>query len=351
MNTRSLGAAIAVVGATLFYNWGSAQAGVIYPDPADGWGYIFTGDPAAAGGGESGGLDGGWGYINGSSEWDGQGLGAGVGAPGGIQSTGGALTIMDASTETSGTGNNRKLYVTRDVLGTASGGTPVPNLPDTFLDTGVTLSFRVRLTPGQLENGVSSPNGGVISDDGKGMLGLRQATGDSIISFALHNDVEDNSPTATVDFGAGGRGLTMNNANGDAPTNNVDSTEAGTRNNLPLAGDLTEFQEFWVTIQADGDPGNLATHTVRVFANGSVTPLVFPVTAGNGNDENYSYIGMGSSGSGRVQSIDYDFVAIRAGVIDPIPEPATAGLLGLGLAGLSLRRRRALVQSAAHLTR
>ena len=66
-----------------------AGPGIAYPDPPGGWTYILDGSQAAPGTASAAfdALDGTWNYINGSSEWDGSGVGSVIGTtnkPGGV---------------------------------------------------------------------------------------------------------------------------------------------------------------------------------------------------------------------------------------------------------------------------
>ena len=320
-----------------------AQLGSSFADPLGGWRYAYLGNDAA-GLPQPGGvaLDGTWRSDNGSDEWDGLSRLLNGADLGGVDASGGILTIEDATTTTSGTGNNRKLYFTHDPVQDGLDLTTAGAL----LDSGLTLFFRARLTP---QSGVvdltSAPNGYGIFSGGKGNFGYRQSS-DQIISFSLVNQIEDISPTST--FTNPAAGLTMNRNVGDAPTSGVnsDSTIGGVLSpNLNLVPvDPSLFHEFWITIQAnDATPGN-GTHTVKVYVDGTLTPSIFDVTAGNG-DEGTSfpnYLELGANNSSTVGAFDVDFFAYKEGVLTPslIPEPTIGALLGLGLAGLFLRPRR-----------
>jgi uncharacterized repeat protein (TIGR01451 family) len=299
---------------------GSLRAGVSYGDPSGGWAYLYTGDAAAGTPRRTPAfaLDGTWRHENGSDEWNGDVRGAASPPAGGVESNGGILTIEDAVTTTSGNNNNRKIYFTHAVT---QDGVSALNL----LDTGVTLSFRARLTPTDAKSEIAMPNGYGIFSDGKGMFGVRQSSPSSIISFSLVRATEDSTPTASLNFTAAG--LTMNRLNGDAPVGSgaVNNTATASQNQvLPLAP--TVFHEFWITIQAnDATPGN-GTHRVTIYVDGSTTPTVFNVTAGTGSDTDTTitpnwtdYIALGLNNSATIGAFDTDFFAFKPGVIAPVP--------------------------------
>lgn len=296
-----------------------------YSAPAGGWTYTLDGSNAAGGAGFTA-LDGSWSHDNGSDAWDESAIGAG--SAGGVSSMDGFLRIQDTGDPRDygmpDPGSNRKIYLGHDI--TAEGAAA------NILDAGVTLSFRTRLaTTAPLDDArpdggagvVPWPAGGdgyVIHDGGKGNFSIKQANG-GVVSFSLGDD---------------GAGLLMNGLNGNAITGDV-NTGQGTAN--ALAANLTDWNEFWVTIQG----GGAGTHLVDIYANGSLTPSSFEVTAGGGNDfGDIGYIAMGAGSTGNSGAFDVDFFSWAPGATAPVPEPST-GVLALLIAPLALaiRRRRA----------
>lgn len=280
----------------------------VYAPPAGGWAYIYNGASVSNAGASA--LDGTWNHDNGSDSWSGDSRGIGAGLLGGLSSTGGVLTIEDAVVSGTSSVDNRRYYLTHDLL------RELPTASATsLLDNGVTLSFRARLTPASdpLVELTNAPNGFVNVLDGKGMFGVRQAGGNGmLISFSLHQASEDTSATAAFNFGQAG--LHMNNLNGDARSAQVDPGDGGVLNVLPL--DPRLFHEFWITIAENGlAPG---THRVSVYIDGGETPTVFNVTAGSGLDAPFTnYLAMGLPSTGQRGAYDVDFFSYKPGVLAP----------------------------------
>jgi hypothetical protein len=329
---------LSIVALVLCWVASTASAGVSYPNPPGGWTYIYTGDAAAGGGGSLfDALDGTWSHNNGSDSWAGDAIDGGT-PPGGVSalSEGGVnfMRIQDCGNPTNHNmpdPSNRRIYLGH--LTTSQTLTP--------LDSGVTLAFRARIpttapldaqypaTGSDGENrtvagGTPWPAGGngyVNYSDGKGTFGIGQRSGGvKIISFCLALASDDpytnELPSA---------GLVMNHLNGTAPTANVDiwGNEPGTMNILPIA-DPTVWHEFWIVIQADTSGGG--THRVTIYADGSVTPTVFHVTAGNGGEysDPESYLTLGFGQSPQMGAIDVDFFAYKAGIVLPPGAPIKA---------------------------
>jgi hypothetical protein len=104
----------------------------------------------------------------------------------------------------------------------------------------------------------------------------------------------------------GQSGLMMNNLNGVAVSGDVDpyNFEPGIENVFAVA-DWSQWHEFWITINADSSGGG--THRVRVYADGSLTPVVFDVTAGDGNEggetSTLTYLGMGFGSTSQMGAV------------------------------------------------
>ena len=281
-----------------------------YPTPHAGWSYLYAGNAIASS--QTAGLDGTWNHE--SDSWSGDGRGAGNGLPGGLSTSSGILTIEDAvTTTTGGTFNNRRFQFTHNI----GQETAVTNA-NTLLDDGVTITLRARLTPAtdpfmELTN---APNGFVNNSDGKGMFGLRTAgqggTNGQLLGFSLAQGIEDTTASTTYNFGQAG--LHMNQLNGNTRTNTVDPGEPGTANLLPL--DPAAFHEFWITIQNNAaDPG---THRVTIWRDGALTPSTFNITAGTGTDGPFTnYLALGLGSSGQRGALDLDYLAYRAGLVEP----------------------------------
>ncbi len=308
----------------------------LFPTPAGGWNYMYDGSGVQGVGTPkaSVALDGTWSANNGSSEWDGSLRGAGNGLPGGISSSGGVLTIEDINNG-SGSLNNRKIYFTHDLAqeGIANAGK--------ILDNGITLTFRGRLTqPGiQPPAEFAVPDGWGIFSDGKANFNIHQFDGTThkIIGFSL---VRASEPDNGFVFNSAG--LTYNRLNGDAPAGSsaVNSTTTAANNPI-LTLDPNDFHEFWVTIQANDNTAGNGTHTVSIFMDGGISPVsTFNVTAGTGNENNTSYLGLGLNNSTGEAAVDIDFFGYKSGVFTPVPEPSTLAFLGLGSALLISRLRR-----------
>jgi hypothetical protein len=317
-------------------SWAAAS---LFSPPPGGWTYIFNGDQDFAGDPGSGfsSLDGTWSHDNGSDEWDGSKIGGefvsdifGFGnAPGGVMTvTENGVTYLRIQV----TGDprdygypdpsNRKIYFGHDMSERGAG--------ESVLDDGVSLTFRARIpTPGnttapldplhrdgQQAAGVQPyPEGGdgyVTSDGGKGNFVIRQASGGAIaFSLTVPDDTPGGNPTSNR---ANFAGLTMNEFNGNQISGQVNFGQ-GTRTNL-VSFDPTEWHEFWIVLRKD--PANVGTHQGYIYMNGSLTPQIFKITAGNGSDySGFSYLAIGATATPQNAALDIDFVGYKLGAEFP----------------------------------
>lgn len=315
-------------------------AGQAFPDPPGGWTYIYNGDRLTVGGDGSGftSLDDTWSHDNGSDAWDGSTIGGTFttgGAFGVDNSPGGANLFTEggfAYLRMQDTGDprdygypdpfsNRKIYFGHDVE--ADGGGP------DVMDTGVTLTFRARIpTPsnttfpldslhrdGQQAAGVqpypAEGDGYVTSDGGKGNFVVRQSAGGAIaFSLTQTNDTTGGNPTVNR---ANFAGLTMNEFNGNQISGNVNFGQ-GTGTNV-ITFDPTQWHEFWIVLRKD--PANVGTHQGFIYLDGSLTPQVFRITAGTGNDYTQSYIAFGGTATPQTWALDVDFFGYKLGAEFP----------------------------------
>lgn len=335
---------------------------VVYSNPLGGWGYVYTGDAAAAGSGGTifDSLDGSWNHSSAtgpgdSDNWDGSAIGGTLGpgnAPGGVQlGIAGSTTYLRIQDPGNPVGYsapyNNTIAFGRNLTGLVN---------DNFLNTGVTLSFRVRVPTDALDTRtiLGSPSAyPTLTGDGYGTFGnglgafyVKNSSGTGPISGdgGIRPGAIGFGLSAGGDqFPTNGVGLVMNNLNGDVLLNRVDSGEAYVSENfLPLA-DATVWNEFWITILAnDATVGN-GTHTVSIYANGSLIPTVFNVTGGNNNQDYQQMASMGmalahNDGSG---AMDVDFFGVKDGIWTPqaAPEPTVMGLAALGALALVVRAR------------
>lgn len=207
---------------------------------------------------------------------------------------------------------------------------------DDVLDRGITLSFRARIaTPDDgpldmiyLESGPSGgsplawPADGVgypVGNNGRGMFMVTQtgAAGPGQLAFSLLNTnaITGNGLSVTK------TGLVMNNrainSSGGSP-NTGDSTP-DTLNIVEIPdAELTDWHEFWITVEALDTPDNGSTHEVKVWLDGSLTPEVFQVILGNQNEFGTgAHLGMGLSSGTNVGAYDVDFFAYKEGLFEP----------------------------------
>src|SRR6185503_13938284 len=137
--------------------------------PVGDWTYVYSADEDRSSPRHTAApaLDGTWDHENSSDEWDGDRPATGFNQPGGAISDNGILTIVDSSSLTVGTNNNRMIQFTHDLAqdGVANGA---------ILNSGITLYFRARLTPPSTHQETALPDGYAIFGAGRGNLSVRQ---------------------------------------------------------------------------------------------------------------------------------------------------------------------------------
>lgn len=237
-------------------------------------------------------------------------------------------------------GNNRRIQFSHPIERDAdySGNAAV-------IDNGITISLRARLATaaaGPLddyydEDGPASgpplpwPTDGkgyTVSGNGRGMFMITQsgANGPGQLAFSLFdaNTIADErllSPTVTK------TGLVFNNRANALSVNTNDAT-ADTLNIVEIPNDeLTEWHEFWITVQALPTPIDNNTHEVNIFHNGSLVPQTFQTVLGRENEFGAGpHLGIGLSSESRWGAYDVDYFAYKQGVIVPqLAAPRLAG--------------------------
>ena len=300
--------------------------------PIDGgWDYAFEGDQAqyAADGEGFASLDGTWSHDNGSDQWDGSGIGGDLGdgnRPGGVmvieEGNVNYLRIQDTGDPRDygygDPGSNRKVYVGHNLSEDGAS--------DTIMDDGVTLNFRTRIpTTGPLdllhrdkqagegpqpypENG----DGYVTSDGGKGNFVIKQSEGGAIaFSMTASTDTPGGDPNNLV---TGFDGLSFNEFNGNTISGDVNFGQGDGANIIPF--DPTQWHDIWITIEKDG--ADVGTHVASIYVDGNLTPNVFKVTAGPGDDfGGMSYLAMGSTATPQNSALDIDYYRVKFGVVPP----------------------------------
>ena len=84
---------------------------------------------------------------------------------------------------------------------------------------------------------------------------------------------------------------------------------------VSLAMAVLEWQEVWVTIEADTSNGG--THRADLYLNGATSPTSFHLVAGTGNDESYTYAVMGLGSTNASGAVDIDFFNLKEGIHVP----------------------------------
>jgi hypothetical protein len=209
-----------------------------------------------------------------------------------------------------------------------------------LLNTGVTLTFRTRIAtaatgpldsvypeggPSQWSTPQPWPTSGVgypIGNDGRGIIDISHgfgATGRQL-AFGLVNSpvLQFEGVSSTISK----TGLVLNNR-ATGPLGGDPDTDRATPASLNIVAfsdeQLTQWQEFWVTIQALPAAIDDNTHEVRIYANGSLEPQVFQTVLSGENQHGVGgpAIGLGVTSGTRFGGFDLDYVAYREGVILP----------------------------------
>lgn len=302
--------------------------------PEGGWAYSYEGDEDATD--ETATLDGGWTHTD-NDQWDESAPGVDGTAPGGVISiTEGDdtyLRIQDAGDPRDlgfpDPPSNRKISINRNLV-------EEDGISESFLDEGFTVNVRIRLaTDGPLDDltfdGVEEPwpengRGSDIQFDGTGFFTINQKVSDEgfvgPISFALA-DPEVGLASLGDDAPEVG-GLLFNNLvsnTGFMPSSSVDTADITDQEfelNLVPVEDLTEWHDFWITIQlADLENFSDGTHEVSVYADGSTEATTFEVTMGSASRfEDFCICPSFTTGA---TAVDIDFIRYANGVHIPVP--------------------------------
>src|SRR5438876_10024428 len=105
----------------------------------------------------------------------------------------------------------------------------------------------------------------------------------------------------------------MNEFNGNQVSANVNFGQGSGTNVIPF--DPTQWHEFWIVLRKD--PANIGTHQGFIYRDGSLTPNVFRITAGNGSDFTQSYIAFGGTATPQNWALDVDFYGYKIGAEFP----------------------------------
>lgn len=280
---------------------------------------------------------------------------------------------------------NRRVYFGHDITQDFDPNDPLTN-ELIMTSTGVTVSFRVRIpNSGPLDDVYSevdgddpdsdpdvipwfqdAPNGrGKAMTNNRGMINIVQndpTNVDTLVGFSLvtSSDIKEfcelnpgGSLCTDTDPNNPVGGLIMNNLNGNAPSDFIDSTSGGSLNILEIPdNELNEWNEFWITLENNGGlDGNIE---VNVYRNGSTSPQTFQVTLAAGNNASYAqednpFLEFGVSDNADHGSFDMDYISYKIGKHIPVaalsaaavvPEPSSLAFVAVGACGLACIRRR-----------
>ncbi|HAK97216.1 MAG TPA: hypothetical protein DCM87_20060 [Planctomycetes bacterium] len=287
--------------------------------------YLYEGDGPLVGAGTprpAVRIDGTWARATGSDEWDGLGLGAAIGAPGGMDiidlgEGNSALRIVDQGDPRDlvppyADPCNRKLASGHDCateLGAA--------YTDALVDDGVTLVFRVRM----LDNSALDP----FDQPNPNPVGYQfQSSGKGPIYIASRNAGPANDINRTLNF-------TIWNGNLLGASTGRQTAQIV----IPLA-DVTQ----WTTVWASCAMAESGKHLVRVWINDSFTPvfegevtlptstedLRLPDDTANYAPDNYLCIEMEQTDDGADATygrgaMDIDYIGYKAGTSSPWHSP------------------------------
>lgn len=211
-----------------------------------------------------------------------------------------------------------------------------------IMDFGVTISFRARVATsatgpiddiyaeGGGETPVAWPEEGIgypVANDGRGMFMLTQTgvSGPNQMAFSLMdtNTISTFDPLTFTPK----TGLVMNNRSNPLSSVNTNDATDTTLNIVEIPNEeLTDWHEFWITVQKLPSPVDGNTHEVKVYLDGSLEPQVFQVIMGLENEFGTgSNLGMGLSSGSRAGAFDVDFFAYKEGVHVPTNPAGTPG--------------------------
>ena len=165
---------------------------------------------------------------------------------------------------------------------------------------------------------------------GKSMIAIKQlGSTEPNVAFGLARGSNVNSELFSDAGGNSLDGLILphllqeNNLSNDSDPSNTPGTISTEFGNVLPVDDVTEWQEFWITIEegtTEVDGFEDGTHVVNVYSAGGADPLAanrFGITAATGNDDDESYIAIGAGATPQSGSFDVDFFAWAPGVHVP----------------------------------